>query len=99
MIPVGDSNTRILRVVDELDYFDTQSADLTCEVTPLQAWNVIMEDPQPILRLAFKLRDAVSSQFGVKRIGGFSGEAAQSIDVGQHLDFFWSSTPTPIRWS
>jgi len=88
MIQYGDSNARILKAVDELDYFDTQSADLSRELTPLQAWNAIMEDPQPFLRLAFKVRDAVSSRFGVKRIGGFSGEAAQSVDVGQYLDFF-----------
>ena len=88
MIPVGDNNARILRAVDELDYFDTQSTDLSREVTPVQAWNAIMEDPQPFLKLAFKVRDAVSSRFGVKRIGGFSGEAAQSVDVGQYLDFF-----------
>ncbi len=88
MIRFGDSNARILKAVDELDYFDTQSADLSRELTPLQAWNAIMEDPQPLLRLAFKVRDAVSSRFGVKRIGGFSGEASQSVDVGQYLDFF-----------
>lgn len=88
MIHLGDSNARILEAVDELDYFDTQSADLSREITPLQAWNSIMENPRPVLRLAFKLRDTVSSQFGVKRIGGFSGEVAQSVDVGQYLDFF-----------
>ena len=37
---------------------------------------------------AFRIRDAVSSAFGVKRIGGFSGKPIEFVSVGQHLDFF-----------
>lgn len=47
-----------------------------------------MRDPQPLLKIAFRIRDTISSAFGVKRIGGFSGEAAASVSVGEHLDFF-----------
>lgn len=84
----NNTNALILKPVDDLDYFDTQSIELDHTVSPLQAWNLIMQDPQPFLRFAFVIRDAVSSLFGVKRIGGFSGAVAQSIEVGDQLDFF-----------
>ncbi|MEM7615852.1 MAG: DUF2867 domain-containing protein [Pseudomonadota bacterium] len=88
MRSLPNSNARILKAVEDLDYFDTQSVALNREVTPLHAWNTIMQDPQPLLKWAFKIRDAVSARFGVKRIGGFSGVAAPSADVGTYLDFF-----------
>ena len=47
-----------------------------------------MRDPQPLLKVAFQIRDAISSVFGVKRIGGFSGQPVETVSVGQYLDFF-----------
>lgn len=88
MITLPNSNIRILGQLDELDYFDSRSVSLARKVTPLKAWNLIMEDRQPLLQLAFRIRDAISSQFGVKRIKGFSGPAGGHVDVGDHLDFF-----------
>ena len=88
MISLANSNARILAPVSELDYFDIQSVELCREVSPLAAWNFIMEDPQPILKLAFRVRDWVSSLFGVRAIGGFSGVAVQNATVGDYLDFF-----------
>lgn len=82
------TNAHVLKAVEDLDYFDAQSVHLDREITPLQAWNTIMEDPQPVLRWAFKIRDAVSAWFGVKRIGGFTGTAVKSVAVGDYLDFF-----------
>lgn len=83
-----DSNIRILQPVPELNYFDTQSVQLGRKPSPLEAWNAAMDHPQPLLKLAFRVRDAISSVFGVKRIGGFSGEQKQAVKVGDHLDFF-----------
>lgn len=77
-----------LRPIPELDYHDSRSALLPVELTPLQAWNLIMAEPQPVLRLAFRLRDAISARFGVRRIGGFSGLARESVQTGDRLDFF-----------
>ena len=57
-------------------------------MTALAAWNTIMRDPQPLLKVAFQIRDAISSVFGVKRIGGFSGQPVETVSVGQYLDFF-----------
>ena len=88
MINIQNSEIRILAPVDLLDYFDSQSVILDSEVSPLQAWNLIMEDPQPLLKLAFRIRDAVSKRFGVKAIGGFSGVSKDTVQVGDYLDFF-----------
>lgn len=88
MINLADINARVLKPVPELDYFDTQSAQLCREITPLEAWNFAMAEPKPFLKLAFWLRDAVSGVFGVKPIKGFSGKAAMDVTVGDYLDFF-----------
>lgn len=88
MITLPDSNIRALAPLSELDYFDSQSVALAKEVTPLQVWNLIMEDRQPLLQLAFRIRDAISTWFGVKRIEGFSGPVSGAVNVGDHLDFF-----------
>ena len=88
MIVLSDTNIRILRPLSELHYFDKQETHLPTEMTALAAWNMIMSDPQPLLRLAFWIRDTVSSAFGVKRIGGFSRTQVECVSVGHHLDFF-----------
>ena len=49
---------------------------------------MLMSRPMPILNIAFRIRDAVSSMFGVKKIGGFSGVVPETVEVGQMLDFF-----------
>ena len=51
-----------------------------------------MEDPLPLLGLAFRVRDAISARFGVKRIGGFSGEVRGFVQEGDTLDFFLVET-------
>lgn len=88
MINLQDRNICVLAPLDTLDYFDSQAVSLARDITPLEAWNLIMEDPQPFLKLAFKMRDMVSRQFGVKSIGGFSGVAKKSVVAGDYLDFF-----------
>ena len=88
MISVANNNILILAPLNTLDYFDSQTVSLLREISPLQAWNLIMEDPQPLLKLAFKLRDTVSRRFGVKSIGGFSGTSKDTVRAGDYLDFF-----------
>jgi len=88
MISMASSNIRILAPLDTLDYFDSQTVSVLSEISPLQAWNLIMSDPQPVLKLAFKIRDAVSRRFGVKSIGGFSGTPKYTVRKGDYLDFF-----------
>lgn len=88
MITLSDSNVRVLEPIIELDYYDTRSAQISREIGPLEVWNAMMEQPQPVLKIAFRVRDAVSSLFGVKAIGGFSGRKAQDAQVGDYLDFF-----------
>jgi hypothetical protein len=45
-------------------------------------------EPGLFMRLAFRTRDAISSLFGVKRIGGFSGVRRETVNAGEQLDFF-----------
>ncbi len=88
MIALDSSPVRVLAPVETLSYFDKQTVSLAKPVSPLLAWNLIMEDPQPLLNVAFKIRDAVSARFGVKSIGGFSGMREDTVSVGDYLDFF-----------
>lgn len=88
MIVLPNTNIRVLQPRTELYYFDRQDIRLPSKITPLAAWNKIMSDPQPLLKIAFRIRDEVSSVFGVKRIGGFTGERVETVRVGDKLDFF-----------
>lgn len=81
-------NSFILRPIEALDYYDTRAIALPAPISALEAWNAIMDRPQPLLRAAFRVRDAISARFGVKRIGGFSGIRKTSVQVGDYLDFF-----------
>lgn len=76
----------------ELDFFDQQSVRLAAPLTPLEAWTAMMAEPLPLLGLAFRVRDAISGWFGVKRIGGFSGEVRTFVQEGDKLDFFLVET-------
>lgn len=82
------ANIHVLRPIGELDYYDTRSTLLPAPISPLEAWNMIMAGPQPVLRAAFRIRDAISARFGVKRIGGFSGTRKDAVRIGERLDFF-----------
>lgn len=72
----------------ETDFYDARSIDLPTQMTALDAWNLAMREPLPGLKLAFRIRDAVSALFGVKPISGFSGRKAPVPEVGDRLDFF-----------
>ncbi|MCR8827032.1 DUF2867 domain-containing protein [Pseudosulfitobacter koreensis] len=88
MFNLPETNIFILEPVSRLYYFDRQDTRLPRTMTALDAWNTIMSDPQPLLKVAFRIRDAISSAFGVKQIGGFSGNPVHGIEVGEYLDFF-----------
>ncbi|WP_052248805.1 DUF2867 domain-containing protein [Leisingera sp. ANG-Vp] len=79
---------QVLAPANELDFLDTQSVVLPKPLTPLEAWNLMHARPLPGMKLAFWLRDTVSACFGVKRIGGFSGQPRTSVQAGDKLDFF-----------
>lgn len=88
IISLPDSTIRILAPLVELDYFDSQAVTLARPIAPLEAWNRVTGRPQPLLKAAFKTRDAISALFGVKRIGGFSSNRANEVTAGDYLDFF-----------
>ena len=77
-----------LRPLPELDYHDSRSVLLPMQITALQAWNLMTAEQGPLMRLAFRTRDAISALFGVKRIGGFSGTRREVVQAGDYLDFF-----------
>lgn len=72
----------------DLAYYDQQRITLPRPVTPAEGWTRIMANPLPLLGIAFRVRDAIASHFGVRRIGGFSGQRADNPQVGDRLDFF-----------
>ena len=82
------SPVRTLRKVSELDYHDSRSVQLPAQITALEAWNLMTAEQGMPMRLAFRTRDAISSLFGVKRIGGFSGTRRETVEAGDYLDFF-----------
>lgn len=88
MIVLANSNIRVLEPISNLDYFDSQTVELPIEITPLEVWNLVMKDPSPVLDVAFYVRDAIATRFGVKAIKGFSGQTVHAASVGDHLDFF-----------
>lgn len=73
---------------EKLAYLDRRSIDLPRAISPLEAWNLMMAQPMPLLQAAFWVRDAISARFGVKKIGGFTGQRRESVQVGDRLDFF-----------
>lgn len=71
-----------------LSFLDVQQTRLPRPLSAIEAWNRITARPLPFLGLAFRIRDAVSARFGVRRIGGFSGKPQGMPAVGDRLDFF-----------
>ncbi|KII33897.1 DUF2867 domain-containing protein [Pseudomonas fluorescens] len=82
------SPAHTLSTLPDLDYYHSRSVLLPVEITTLDAWNFMRAKPGLVMRLAFRTRDAISSLFGVKRIGGFSGARREAIQAGEKLDFF-----------
>lgn len=83
------SGSHTLGAPSELDYYDYRSVPLSAEISALDAWNIMTAESGPLLRLAFRIRDGISSRFGVKRIGGFSGNRRVTVQAGERLDFSW----------
>ena len=83
---------------DQLAYYDRQTLTLPHPMTPLQVWQAMMARPLPLIGLAFRIRDAIASRFGVKRIAGFSGAPVTEVAPGDRRDFFLveRSTPTAL---
>ena len=83
-----DRNIQTLDPEGELYYFDSQAILTAIPLTALEAWNIAMSNPLPLMSLAFKIRDTLSAPFGVRRIGGFSSKRQTSVSTGDMLDFF-----------
>jgi len=88
MIENSDSPSCVLGPRQILNYFDVQTMDVGVRLTALEAWSMNIAQPVPFLKTAFKVRDWVSSLFGVKKIGGFTGKVPDEVAVGDQIDFF-----------
>lgn len=91
------SAARLLAPAERCDFLDIARATLPGTWSALDLWNGMMARPVPGLGLAFRLRDAISTCFGVQRIGGFSGERHEMVVAGEPLDFFMVEGATPER--
>lgn len=86
---VALSDVPVLAAKAELGYFNVQTATADAPMTAIEAWNRMQESPSAWLALAFRMRDAISTRFGVKRIGGFSGAVqSDTVRAGDYVDFF-----------
>jgi hypothetical protein len=57
------------------------------KMTDIDAWNLLSEQPLPLLKTAFSIRDAISARLSVNRIGGSSGLSKPHPKVGDKFDF------------
>ena len=85
---ITDPPQHLLAPPDRLDFHDRQVIALPSPITAAQASDMLRGHSQPVLKLAFRIRDAISARFGVKRIGGFGEVAAANVQPGDRLDFF-----------
>ena len=79
---------RLVAPLADLAFLDIQSMALPREMSPLRAWQYLNARPLPGFALAFRIRDAISGLFGVKRLGGFRGRPPESVAPGDRLEFF-----------
>ncbi len=82
------SQSKTFGPTERLAYFDVRAVPLKRKVSALEAWDLTMSRPIPGMAFAFKIRDAISSLFGVKKIGGFTGDRQRTLTVGDKIDFF-----------
>lgn len=81
-------NTQIIAQPGALTALDRQAAKLATPLTPLAAWRQIVAQPLPGLRLALRIRDAISARAGMARIGRFSVAPLEHPKPGDNPDFF-----------
>ncbi len=86
--PTLPAKAQTLAAPDALDFLHWRSARVGVPMTALEAWDLTIERPLPFLGLAFRMRDAISARFGVKRIGGLPSVRKAEPQVGDHLGFF-----------
>ena len=89
------ASVHTLRPLPELDYHDSRSMRLPVQITALEAWNLMTAEQGWLMRMALRTRDVISSFFGVKRIGGFSGVKRGAVQAGDYLDFFLVELSAP----
>jgi hypothetical protein len=87
--PEPPAGARLVAEPERLNYLHTASRRLNRDMTAFEAYCKTTTHSSVVLRLAFLVRDRISSLFGVQRIRGFEGARPRSAPaVGERLDFF-----------
>ncbi|HEY8357882.1 MAG TPA: DUF2867 domain-containing protein [Ramlibacter sp.] len=73
---------------DDLDFFHSQTVSLPKPISALEGWELLVRQPLPGLSAALRIRDAVSSLFGVKPLASKSAHRPGPAKVGDRLGFF-----------
>lgn len=95
--PSYPQTARLLAPATECSFVHLARTTVPVSLDALGAWNAVMAQPLPLMGLAFRLRDAISARFGVRKIGGFSTAPRHSAQAGEYLDFFLVEEITPTR--
>lgn len=85
--PSFPQGTLLIAPAERLDWVHVGRRLVPLTLTAPEVWTRVMSRPLPGMGLAFWLRDAISSWFGVRRIGGFSRRPQVPV-LGGRLDFF-----------
>jgi hypothetical protein len=87
--PTVPSRASLIARPEALDFLDTARTRAHAGMKPFEAYCRATGDSSQMLKWAFQLRDAISTRFGVERIGGFRNVKPGVVpNVGERLDFF-----------
>lgn len=92
------SQLRTVTPCDRLDFLDVQSVTLAAPMRPVEVYGVLSGWMAQRRRWAFRLRDALSAPFGMRRIGGFSGRMSKAATEGEKLDVILVEHASPTCW-
>ncbi|MEL6679479.1 MAG: DUF2867 domain-containing protein [Pseudomonadota bacterium] len=87
-VPPNMPEPPLVAARDRLDFYHSRATAVARDLDPAEAWDIIMAEPMPLLRWAFRIRDTLSAPFGVTPSGGFSGARGVAPVEGEMLDFF-----------
>jgi Protein of unknown function (DUF2867) len=77
----------MFRETHSADWSHEDRFDVVVGLTPLDIYRRMTANPPAWIAWAFKVRDRLVAPFGVRAIGGFSGDVG-SLTVGDQIDFF-----------
>ncbi len=73
---------------EDIYYYHNYQIKINAKLSAYQVYCHMTSNPPWGLSLAFKIRDKISTIFGVKQIDGFKNKTESQVQVNDHLDFF-----------